>query len=90
LTISEKFVDIGQPVKGFTMNKFILIIFFCLATTPAFANAGGVPNGGVGHLQGHGNHLHEAPAPLIGYGLPSLVALGAGLIAARLFRRARR
>lgn len=73
------------------MKILTLIIWLCLSATPVFADAGGVPNGGVGNGNGVGNETHEgAPAPLLGLGLPSALAVGAVLLGAKLLERRRR
>jgi hypothetical protein len=67
-----------------------LIIGIFIVAMPAFANPGGVPNGGVGNGNGNGNVKHAAPAPLLGLGIPSALALGGVMLGANLLRRRRR
>jgi hypothetical protein len=45
-----------------------------LVLSPAWANPGGVPNGGVGQGNGNGNQIHGAPGPIAGAGLPIAIA----------------
>ncbi len=72
------------------MKFLALIIWLCVSAISAFANPGGVPNGGVGNGNGNGNGMHGAPAPLLGFGIPSAAAVGGVLIAARVLERRRR
>jgi hypothetical protein len=76
-----------EQMKRLTLT---LIIWLCLAAVPVFADPGGVPNGGVGNGKGNGNSLHAAPAPQIGLGIPSTLAVGGVLLGASLLRRRRR
>jgi len=71
-------------VKALITSAFFTIIIF----SPALADKGGIPNGGVGQGNGNGNKVHGAPAPLLGAGIPGLV-LGAGYGAYWLLRRRR-
>ncbi|MGY3611229.1 hypothetical protein [Bradyrhizobium sp. Leo121] len=61
-----------------------------LILSPALADQGGIPNGGVGNGNGNGNEKHAqgAPAPLLGAGIPAL-AIGLGYGAYWLVRRRR-
>ena len=62
-----------------------------LGAVSAFADPGGVPNGGVGNGNGNGNEKHMgAPAPFIGFGIASALMVGGVLLGANLFRRRRR
>ena len=72
------------------MKRLILIFWLCLSAVPVSADPGGVPNGGVGNGNGNGNQLHGAPAPQIGFGIPSALAVGGILLGASLLRRRRR
>jgi hypothetical protein len=73
------------------MKRLILIFWFCLNAVPVSANPGGVPNGGVGMGNGYGNEKHMgAPAPLLGLGIPSALAVGGVLFGVKLFGRRRR
>jgi hypothetical protein len=76
--------------RTFFMKTLSLMFWLLLVAGPALANSGGVANGGVGNGNGNGNHLHRAPAPLIGYGLPSALVVGAGLLGANFLARKRR
>jgi hypothetical protein len=73
------------------MKPLILIAWLCLAAAPVFADQGGMPNGGVGNGNGIGNEKHTmgAPAPLLGLGIPSTLAVGGVLLGAKLFGRRR-
>lgn len=48
------------------------VVLSIIALSPALADPGGVPNGGVGqgNGNGNGNKIHGAPGPLAGAGLP--------------------
>lgn len=77
--------------NGCQMKALVLSILLCMGAMPVFADPGGVPNGGVGNGNGNGNLKHEAaPAPLIGLGIPSALAVGAVLLGAKLLERRRR
>ena len=70
------------------MRVTFLSLWILLGAVPAFADPGGVPNGGVGNGDGNGNEKHlAAPAPLIGFGIPSALAVGGVLLGAKLLRR---
>ena len=66
------------------------VVLSMLVLSPALANPGGVPNGGVGNGNGNGNqsHVQGAPGPLVGAGIPALV-IGLGYGAYWLVRRRR-
>ena len=64
-------------------------MWILLGAVPAFADPGGIPNGGVGNGNGNEKHM-AAPAPLIGFGIPSAFAVGAVLVGAKLMGRCRR
>jgi hypothetical protein len=73
------------------MKRLTLILWFCLSAVPVLADPGGVPNGGVGMGNGNGNERHMgAPAPLLGLGIPSALAVGGVLLGGKLFGRRRR
>ncbi|HZU90825.1 MAG TPA: hypothetical protein VE993_16365 [Stellaceae bacterium] len=78
------------------MKVLALAVWLCLSAMPVFADPGGIPNGGVGNGNGIGNLKHEgsehegAPAPLLGIGIPSALAAGGVLLAAKLLERRRR
>lgn len=73
------------------MRALLLVLSLCMTVMPALANPGGIPNGGVGKGHGKGNIKHEvAPAPLLGYGIPSALAIGGILLGAKLRGRVRR
>jgi len=72
------------------MKVAFLSLWILLGTMPAFADRGGIPNGGVGNGVGNGNQVHGAPAPLLGLGIPSALAVGGVLFGAKLVGRRRR
>jgi len=72
------------------MKVAILSLWILLGTMPAFADRGGIPNGGVGNGVGNGNQVHGAPAPLLGLGIPAALAVGGVLFGAKLVGRRRR
>ena len=72
------------------MKAVLLSLWILLGAMPAFADRGGIPNGGVGNGRGDGNQVHGAPAPLLGIGIPSALAIGGVLLGAKLLRRRRR
>jgi hypothetical protein len=51
-----------------------------LGAVPAFADPGGVPNGGVATVIEMAMKEYGAPAPVIGFGIPSAFAVGAVLV----------
>jgi hypothetical protein len=71
------------------MKVLFLSFWILFLAAPAFANPGGIPNGGVGQGNGNGNQLHSAPAPLLGLGIPSALAIGGVLLGAKFLRRKR-
>jgi hypothetical protein len=72
------------------MRVWLLAIWILFAAVPAFAAPGnGNGNGGVGQGNGKGNAVHGAPAPLLGFGIPSALAVGGVLLGAKLLRRKR-
>jgi hypothetical protein len=72
------------------MKVLLLSLWMLLGAVPVFANPGGVPNGGVGQGNGEGNEKHVgAPAPLLGFGIPSALAIGGVLLGAKLLKRRR-
>jgi hypothetical protein len=71
------------------MRVAILSFWIFLGAVPAFADPGGVPNDGNGNGNGNEKHM-AAPAPLIGFGIPSALMVGGVLLGANLFRRRRR
>jgi hypothetical protein len=90
LTISVKFHFISTlTVENSKMKRLTLILWLCLSASPVLADPGGVPNGGVGNGNGNENHM-GAPAPLLGFGIPSALAVGGVLLGAKLFGRRRR
>jgi hypothetical protein len=64
-----------------------LIVWLCLGATPAFAQATATATS-TAPCSACG--LHGAPAPQIGLGIPSAVAVGGVLLGASLLRRRRR
>jgi hypothetical protein len=79
------------------MKILALSLWVLFSAMPAFAHAGGERNGGFGHDRGYGvghdrddgNRMHAAPAPLLGFGIPSALAIGGVLLGAKLLRRKR-
>jgi len=80
------------------MKILVLSLWALFSVMPAFAHPGGERYGGFGHERGygvgherdHGNRMHAAPAPLLGLGIPSALAIGGVLLGAKLFSRKRR
>ena len=73
------------------MKVVFLSLWILIGTVPALADAGGTPNGGIGHDRGIGNERHMgAPAPLIGFGIQSALAVGGVFLTAKLLGRRRR
>jgi hypothetical protein len=72
------------------MKILLLSMWLCIGAAPVFANPGGVPNGGVGKGNGFGNFKHEAPAPLLGVGIPTALAVGGVLLGGKILGRRRR
>jgi hypothetical protein len=72
------------------MKVLFVSLWILLGAVPVFADPGGVPNGGVGQGNGNGNEKHlSAPAPLLGFGIPSALAIGGVLLGAKFLRRKR-
>ena len=58
-------------LKGTIMRTIVAsIVLSIFVLSPALANPGGIPDGGVGQGNGNGNHVHGAPGPVAGAGLP--------------------
>jgi len=73
------------------MKILLFSVWLCLGAAAVLADPGGVPNGGVGNGNGNGNEKHlGAPAPLLGFGIPSALAVGGVLLGAKLLGRRRR
>jgi hypothetical protein len=76
--------------------KILLFAFWlCIGAVPVFAaNGQGQDNNNQGqnnNNQGqHGGGLRAAPAPLLGLGIPSALAVGGVLLGAKLWERKRR
>ena len=68
------------------MKVAFLSLWILLGAVPAFADRGGIPNGGVGNE----HHMHRAPAPLLGLGIPAALAVGGVLFGAKLWGRRHR
>jgi hypothetical protein len=71
------------------MKVALFTIWICLFAMPAFAqNNQGQNNQGQNNQgqNGQGNH-RGAPAPLIGAGIPILMAAGGGLLGWKLLKR---
>jgi len=72
------------------MKVLLLSLWILLSAVRVFAAPGnGNGNGGTGNSNGNGNVVHAAPAPLLGFGIPSALAIGGVLLGAKLFRRKR-
>jgi hypothetical protein len=69
------------------MKKLMLTAWLCLSALPAFAqNAAAVSSA----CPSTASCLHSAPAPLLGLGIPSALAVGGVLLSAKFLRRWRR
>lgn len=68
------------------MKKLTLITWLCLSVLPAFAQQSG--NNSPSPCTAVS--CRGAPAPLLGLGIPSALAVGGVLLGAKLFRRRRR
>ena len=64
------------------MRSALVVICFCIGTIPAFAQNQGGNQGG--NCQGQ---ICGAPAPIIGFGIPSALAVGGVLLGAKLLSR---
>ena len=74
-------------MRALTKIKVLLIsAWLCIGAASAFAQQNG--QGGNQNGQG-GNGVHAAPAPLIGLGIPAVLAVGGVLIGAKLLKRRR-
>ena len=72
------------------MKPLLLAIWLFVGLAPALAADRG--NANIAADSGHGNSgfgHRSAPAPLIGLGIPSALAVGGALIAAKLLKRRR-
>jgi hypothetical protein len=67
------------------MKAALFAVSLCFCFLPAFADKGGGGDDGGSH-----GHHHGAPAPVIGAGIPALVAVGGILLGRRLLRRKQR
>jgi hypothetical protein len=65
------------------MKVAFLSLWILLGALPAFAD-----HGDIEHYRGH--EYHGAPAPLLGLGIPSALAVGSVLFGAKLWGRRRR
>jgi hypothetical protein len=71
------------------MKVLLVSLWILLGALPAFAG-GGNDQGQNGNGQGqNGGGLHAAPAPLLGLGIPSALAIGGVLLGAKFLRRKR-
>ena len=68
------------------MKVAFLSLWILLGAVPAFADRGVTSNGGVGNE----HHMHRAPAPLLGLGIPAALAVGGVLFGAKLWGRRHR
>jgi hypothetical protein len=72
------------------MKPLLLAIWLFVGLAPAFAADSGHANIAADSDHGHnGFGHHSAPAPLIGLGIPSALAIGGALFAAKLLKRRR-
>jgi len=77
-------------MKVLLLSLWILLSAVRVFAAPGNGNGnGGAGNGGVGNGNGNGNMVHAAPAPLLGFGIPSALAIGGVLLGAKLLRRKR-
>jgi len=72
------------------MNVVFLSLWILLGAIPAFADRGDMPHRGHEHHFRNEHHTRGAPAPLLGLGIPSALALGGILVGAKLLGRRRR
>ena len=70
------------------MKTLMLVLWLCVGAMPAFAQTA-VTNAGR-PCPDTASCYHGAPAPLLGLGIPSALAVGGVLLGAKLFRRRRR
>jgi hypothetical protein len=72
------------------MKPLLLSIWLFVNLAPAFAADSGHANIAADSDRGHNGFGHRsAPAPLIGLGIPSALAVGGALLAAKLLKRRR-
>jgi hypothetical protein len=72
------------------MKPLLLSIWLFVGLVPAFAADRGHPNITEDSDHGHSSFGHRsAPAPLIGLGIPSALAVGGALLGAKLLKRRR-
>ena len=70
------------------MKPLLLSIWLFVGLAPAFAADRGHANIAVDSDHGHNGFGHRsAPAPLIGLGIPSALAVGGALLGAKLLKR---
>jgi hypothetical protein len=65
------------------MKTLTLLLWLCIGVVPAFAGDQGQNN----NDQGQNGGYHGAPAPVIGFGIPVILAVGGVLLGAKLLRR---
>ena len=75
-------------MRALTVTKVLLVsAWLCIGAASAFAQN---QNGQGGNQNGQGGSgVHAAPAPLIGLGIPAVLAVGGVLIGAKLLKRRR-
>jgi hypothetical protein len=69
------------------MKAALLAIWLCIGAVPVFA-----ADHGEGRLSDHAGgigHHKPAPAPLVGLGIPVVLAVGGALLGAKLLNRKR-
>jgi hypothetical protein len=71
------------------MKILTIIVCLGLSMVPAFGQSNQGNQGG-NHQGQNGGSYHGAPAPLIGFGIPSGIAAGGVLLGAKLLRQRRR
>jgi hypothetical protein len=67
------------------MKVLLISIWLCIGAMPAFAQINN-NQGQNNNNQGHHGH-HGVPAPLIGLGLPAILAVGGALFGVKLLKR---
>ena len=67
------------------MKVLLISIWLCIGAMPAFAQINNY-QGQNNNNQGKNGH-HGAPAPLIGLGLPAILAVGGALFGVKLLKR---
>lgn len=74
---------------GAKMKILLLSMWLCIGALPAFAQSVGANISVGGTSVGVSATVRGAPAPLLGLGIPSMLAVGGVLLGANLRRRKR-